>query len=83
MALGLQKLDRDTQKCAYKCSCVTVEGEERLVFKDPISDPGKRSKKGRLSLQIDDATGQLVTKTEGSGDPAKVRGGQDQADSYV
>ena len=47
----LQKLNRDTQKCAFKCSSITVNGEEREVFKDPITDPGKKSKKGRLSLQ--------------------------------
>ena len=46
----LQKLDRDTQKFAFKCSCATVGGEERDVFKDPITDSGKRSKRGRLKL---------------------------------
>lgn len=46
----LQKLDRDTQKFAFKCSCATVGGEERDVFKDPITDSGKRSKHGRLKL---------------------------------
>jgi len=46
----LQRLDRDTQKCAYKCSLAVVQGEEREVFKDPITDPGKKSKKGRLVL---------------------------------
>lgn len=24
----LQRLDRDTQKCAFKCSCITRNGEE-------------------------------------------------------
>lgn len=47
----LQKLDRDTFKCAFKCSEIVVNGESRPVFKDPISDPGKASKKGRLTLQ--------------------------------
>ena len=47
----LQKLNRDTQKCAFKCSAITINGEAREVFKDPITDPGKKSKKGRLSLQ--------------------------------
>ena len=46
----LQRLDRDTQKCAYKCSHAVVGGEEREVYKDPVTDPGKRSKKGRLVL---------------------------------
>ncbi len=46
----LQKMDRDTQKCAFKCSAVTINGEERDVYKDPITDPGKASKAGRLKL---------------------------------
>lgn len=41
---------RDTQKFAYKCSSVTVDGKERDVFKDPITDVGKRSKSGRMDI---------------------------------
>lgn len=52
----LQKLDRDTQKFAFKCSCATVQGLDRDVFKDPVTDSGKRSKRGRLKL-VKDATG--------------------------
>lgn len=47
----LQKLNRDTQKCAFKCCSIIINGEEHEVFKDPITDPGKKSKKGRLTLQ--------------------------------
>ena len=46
----LQQLDRDTQKFAMKCSNVTVNGEDRDVVKDPITDPGKKSKAGRVNL---------------------------------
>ena len=46
----LQKVNRDTQKFAFKCSSATVNGEDRVVFKDPITDHGKISKKGRLKL---------------------------------
>lgn len=46
----LQQVNRDTQRFAYKCSSVTVNGEQRDVFKDPVTDPGKKSKKGRLDL---------------------------------
>jgi nicotinamide phosphoribosyltransferase len=46
----LQKLNRDTQKFAMKCSEVTVAGKAIAVYKDPITDPGKTSKKGRLAL---------------------------------
>lgn len=44
----LQKHDRDTQKMAMKCCSITVNGEIRDVFKQPVTDPGKRSKRGRL-----------------------------------
>ena len=46
----LQRLDRDTQSFAFKCSEVTVEGERRPVSKTPVTDPSKRSKAGRLAL---------------------------------
>lgn len=46
----LQKLNRDTQKFAYKCSQATVAGKSVKVFKDPATDPGKKSKSGYLSL---------------------------------
>lgn len=46
----LQKVDRDTQKFAFKCSSVTVNGEQRDVYKEPKSDLTKQSKRGRLSL---------------------------------
>lgn len=47
----LQKLNRDTQKFAFKCSSITIDGEQCDVFKDPITDIGKRSKAGRLALE--------------------------------
>ena len=46
----LQKVNRDTQKFAYKCCSVTVNGQQRDVFKDPVTDHGKKSKSGRLDL---------------------------------
>lgn len=46
----LQKLDRDTQKMAFKCSNVVIDGQDRKVFKQPATDPGKTSKMGRLKL---------------------------------
>jgi len=48
----LQKVNRDTFKCAFKCSEIIVNGVAREVFKDPITDSGKASKKGRLTLQL-------------------------------
>jgi nicotinamide phosphoribosyltransferase len=46
----LQKLNRDTLKFAFKCSSVEVNGEERDVYKNPVTDKGKQSKRGRLRL---------------------------------
>ncbi|MFM7383092.1 MAG: nicotinate phosphoribosyltransferase, partial [Microcystaceae cyanobacterium] len=46
----LQKVHRDTQKFAMKCSEITVAGQARAIYKDPVTDPGKTSKKGRLAL---------------------------------
>ena len=46
----LQIVNRDDQKFAMKCSAIRVNGEWRDVYKDPITDPGKRSKRGRLEL---------------------------------
>jgi nicotinamide phosphoribosyltransferase len=46
----LQKVNRDTQRFAFKCSSVTIGDVERDVFKRPITDPGKDSKRGRLKL---------------------------------
>jgi nicotinamide phosphoribosyltransferase len=47
---GLQKLDRDTQKCAYKNAWMLVNGQGVDIFKDPITDPGKKSLRGRQDL---------------------------------
>lgn len=46
----LQQVNRDTLKFAMKASAIEVDGEWRDVFKDPITDNGKRSKKGILSV---------------------------------
>jgi len=46
----MQAHDRDTQRFAIKCSSITVNNEPRDVFKDPITDHGKKSKKGVITL---------------------------------
>ena len=33
-----------------KCSAIEVDGEWRDVYKDPVTDASKRSKRGRLDL---------------------------------
>ncbi len=59
----LQKVDRDTQKFAMKASAVCINGEWRDVWKDPVTDSGKRSKRGRLAL-VRDAGGDFETVRE-------------------
>ncbi len=48
----LQKCDRDTQKFAIKASAAIVDEQLLMVRKDPITDPGKKSKEGILDLVI-------------------------------
>ena len=59
----LQQIDRDTMKFACKCSAALVDGKWVDVFKDPIGDSGKRSKKGRVTLTQSE-TGQYSTVVE-------------------
>ncbi len=56
----LQRVDRDTQRFAYKASAGVVGGEYRGIYKDPVTDPGKRSKDGVLDLVEED--GRMVTR---------------------
>jgi nicotinamide phosphoribosyltransferase len=56
----LQKIDRDTLKFAYKCSAIVTNGALREVYKQPITDSGKNSKRGRLDL-IKDESGEYKT----------------------
>ena len=52
----LQKVDRDTLKWAMKASAIRIDGVWHDIHKDPLTDPGKMSKKGRQAL-IRDAGG--------------------------
>ncbi len=56
----LQKVNRDTLKFAYKCSAIVTSGELREVYKQPITDAGKNSKRGRLDL-IKNESGEYKT----------------------
>ena len=67
----LQDLNRDTNKFAYKCSSVTVDGEERDVFKEPVTDLGKISKAGRLDLR---------KNIQGGFETKKLKPGQERLD---
>ena len=46
----LQQINRDTLKFAMKCSAARINGVWIDVYKDPVTDTGKRSKRGRLQL---------------------------------
>jgi len=47
----LQQVDRDTQRFAMKCSAAFVMGYGWVdVQKDPVTDSGKKSKAGRVTL---------------------------------
>lgn len=55
LALGmggklLQGVDRDTLKFAMKSSAICINGVWKEIYKDPITDHGKVSKKGILAL---------------------------------
>lgn len=59
----LQSINRDTLRFAMKCSWAQVDGKGREVFKDPITDPGKKSKAGRLSLVKENGEYKTVPET--------------------
>ena len=56
----LQMVNRDTYKFAEKTCAAEVNGEWVDVFKDPITDMGKRSKKGRLTV-VKSQVGEFMT----------------------
>ncbi len=56
----LQKIDRDTLKFAYKCSAIISDGKLIEVYKQPITDSGKNSKRGRLDLVLNDGKYETV-----------------------
>lgn len=59
----LQKVNRDTQRFAFKASAAKIDGAWHDVMKDPATDHTKRSKAGRLAL-IRDGYGWLTMREE-------------------
>lgn len=57
----LQKHNRDTYKFAQKGSAIKIDGVWKDIFKDPITDSGKASKKGRLDLVRSKVTGEIIS----------------------
>ena len=77
----LQKLNRDTQKFAFKCSSVLVGDEERDVFKQPVTDGGKKSKAGRLKLVwLHGSHGAVPVTVPQYGPPVGCFGGKGELD---
>lgn len=58
--LLMKNVDRDTQKFAIKASAIEYNQEWLGIFKSPVTDPGKKSKVGRLKL-IKDFEGKYKT----------------------
>lgn len=56
----LQQVNRDTLRFAMKASAIQVNGAWRNIMKNPKTDPGKRSKPGRLGVMLEN--GNYVTK---------------------
>lgn len=61
----LQQLDRDTQRFAMKPSQVVLDNEVLDVYKEPITDSGKKSKRGYLDLVRRDGQYQTVQGAQG------------------
>lgn len=61
-------LDRDTDRWAFKASEYLMDDGIRIdVFKDPITDQGKKSKKGQFAvLRNDDGSYQTVSRHNGA-----------------
>lgn len=56
---------RDTFGFAMKSTAVVVNGEERMIFKDPVTDTGtKKSAKGRVVVIKDPVTGGLIVEDQ-------------------
>ena len=62
----LQQLNRDTCRFAMKCSSICVNGEWRDVYKDPVGDSGKKSKRGVQTtddMALRFVSGQILNQT--------------------
>ncbi|HWQ59547.1 MAG TPA: nicotinate phosphoribosyltransferase [Candidatus Fimivivens sp.] len=60
----LQKVNRDTNRFAFKCSAAKIDGAWKDdIMKDPITDPGKKSKSGRMKLIRENGIFRTVSDT--------------------
>lgn len=76
---GYQYQTRDTFGFAMKATNVTINGEDRAIFKDPVTDSGlKKSLKGRIAVM--EVGGELVAFDDAFPDErtvAEMTGGKD------
>lgn len=68
----LQQNNRDTQKFAMKASAMLIDGKWVDIWKDPVTDSGKRSKRGRITLVRDDFNGYRTVRESEVGDQVEV-----------
>lgn len=54
---------RDDQKWAMKASAININGEWKGISKSPVTDPGKISKEGRLTLVENRGLGSISVQT--------------------
>ena len=59
-------MDRDTSKFAFKASNIKINGVDKPIAKDPITDPGKQSKQGRMKLVLENGEYATVTDSNSS-----------------
>lgn len=78
----LQKVNRDTLKFAMKCSAIFNGNSWIDVFKDPITDSEKTSKKGRFSV-VNNMSGPGNTKWGVSDDENLLRVAFDSKKNYI
>lgn len=57
----LQKVNRDTFKFAQKACAVLTDSGWQGIAKNPVTDPGKKSKEGVLTLVRSKMTGELMS----------------------
>ena len=58
----LQSATRDTLKFAYKASAgLTIDKTVQMMSKDPLTDPGKKSKEGLLTVECHDGVFSTVS----------------------
>ncbi len=60
----LQNVNRDTMMFAMKASAIRIDGEWSDVYKEPATDSGKNSKRGRLALVAEETGYETVREDE-------------------